>query len=136
MERPQLVGENSILEKEYNNKIMIFETDEALSTLLHTILDIQGYQTKIINEYLIPEDEEIPALILVDAGDLEKKNGLNLCYQLKQQEKFKSSKIIATSIIHDKELVLNTGADLYLPKPYEIPQLIKWVNEFIKEFNM
>ena len=39
-------------------------------------------------------------------------------------------------IIHDKELVLNTGADLYLPKPYEIPNLIKWVNEFIKEFNL
>ena len=136
MERPQIVGENSIFEREYNNKIMIFETDEALSTLLHTILNLQGYQTKIIDKYAIPEDEEIPALIVVDAGDLEKKNGLNLCYQLKQQEKFKSSKIIATSIIHDKELVLNTGADLYLPKPYEIPQLIKWVNEFIKEFNM
>ena len=136
MERPQISGEDSIQEKEYNNKIMIFETDEALSTLLNTILNLQGYQTKIVNEYAIPEDEEIPALIVVDAGDLEKKNGLNLCYQLKQQEKFKSSKIIATSIIHDKELVLNTGADLYLPKPYEIPQLIKWVNEFIKEFNM
>jgi hypothetical protein len=22
-----------------------------------------------------------------------------------------------------------------LPKPYEVPQLIKWVNEFIKEYN-
>lgn len=136
MERPKISGEDSILEREYNNKIMIFESDEALSTLLNTILNLQGYQTKIINEYQIPEDSDVPALIVVDAGDLEKKNGLNLCYQLKQQDKFKASKIIATSIIHDKELVLNTGADLYLPKPYKIPQLIKWVNEFIKEFNM
>lgn len=136
MERPKIAGEDSILEKELNNKILIFETDEALGILLNTILNLQGYQTRTVNEYEIPETDEIPALIIVDAGDLEKKNGLNLCYKLKQQEDFKHSKIIVTSIIHDKELVLNTGADLYLPKPYEIPHLIKWVNEFIKEFNM
>lgn len=135
IERPKISAQNSILEKEYNNRIMIFETDEALSVLLNTILNLQGYQTEIINEYKIPQEKNIPALIIVDAGDLEKRNGLNLCYQLKQQDDFKNSKIIVTSIIHDKELVLNTGADLYLPKPYEIPNLIKWVNNFIKEFN-
>jgi len=135
MERPKIEGQNSILEKEYNNKIFIFETDEALSILLNTILNIQGYETKIINDYSIPQDNEIPALIIVDAGDLEKKNGLNLCYKLKQTNEYKNSKIIVTSIIHDKELVLNTGADLYLPKPYEIPHLIKWTDSFVKEFN-
>lgn len=135
-ERPKISGEDSVLEPVFNNKILIYETDEALSILLNTILNLQGYTTEIINEYTIPEDDTIPALIIVDAGDLEKKNGLNLCYKLKQEERFKKSKIIVTSIIHDKELVLNTGADLYLPKPYEITQLIKWVNEFIEEFNM
>ena len=135
-ERPKISGEDSVLEPVFNNKILIYETDEALSILLNTILNLQGYTTEIINEYKIPEDDTIPALIIVDAGDLEKKNGLNLCYKLKQEERFKKSKIIVTSIIHDKELVLNTGADLYLPKPYEITQLIKWVNEFIEEFNM
>lgn len=135
IERPKICAENSILEKEYNNKVVIFETDEALSILLNTILKLQGYETEIINEYEIPESREIPALIIVDAGDLEKKNGLNLCYKLKQHEEYKNAKIIVTSIIHDKELILNTGADLYLPKPYEIPHLIKWVDSFIKEFN-
>ena len=136
MERPQISGTDSIQEREYNNKILIFETDEALSILLNTILNLQGYKTTVVNEYKIPEENEIPALIIIDAGDLDKKNGLNLCYKLKQEEPYKNSKIIVTSIIHDTELVLNTGADLYLPKPYEIPNLIKWVNEFIKEFNL
>lgn len=135
MERPKIEGQDSVFEKEYNNKILIFETDEALGILLNTILNLQGYQTQIISEYTIPEQDEIPAIIIVDAGDLEKKNGLNLCYKLKQQNNYKNSKIIVTSIIHDKELVLNTGADLYLPKPYEIPHLIRWVDNFIKEFN-
>ena len=83
----------------------------------------------------LPKKKELPALIIIDAGDLEKRNGLNLCYKLKQHKDFQNSKIIVTSIIHDKELVLNAGADLYLPKPYEISNLIKWVDLFIKEFN-
>lgn len=135
IERPKIEGENSVFEKAYNNNIFIFETDEALSILLNTILNLQGYKTKIINEYKMPENDEIPALVIIDAGDLEKKNGLNLCYKIKQQKEFQNTKVIVTSIIHDKELVLNTGADLYLPKPYEIPNLIKWVDSFIKEFN-
>ena len=50
-------------------------------------------------------------------------------------EKYKNTRVIVTSIFHDKETILNSGADLYLPKPYEVPQLIKWVELFIKEFN-
>lgn len=135
IERPKIEGVDSVENKEYNNKILIYETDEALSVLLNTIFQLQGYDTKLFNEYSIPEKDYNPALIIVDAGDLEKKNGLNLCYSLKQNETFKDSKIIVTSVIHDKELVLNTGADLYVPKPYEIPNLVKWVNKFIKEYN-
>lgn len=134
IERPQISAENSVIEKEYNNKVLIFETDEALSVLLNTILKLQGYETEIINNYKMPK-KNIPALIIIDAGDLEKRNGLNLCYKLKQHKNFQNSKVIVTSIIHDKELVLNAGADLYLPKPYEISSLIKWVDIFIKEFN-
>lgn len=134
IERPQISAENSVIEKEYNNKVLIFETDEALSVLLNTILKLQGYETEIVNNYKMPK-KNIPALIIIDAGDLEKRNGLNLCYKLKQHKNFQNSKVIVTSIIHDKELVLNAGADLYLPKPYEISSLIKWVDIFIKEFN-
>lgn len=135
IERPKLSADDSVIEKEYNNRVLIFETDEALSVLLNTILNLQGYETKIIDNYNMPKKKELPALIIIDAGDLEKRNGLNLCYKLKQHKDFQNSKIIVTSIIHDKELVLNAGADLYLPKPYEISNLIKWVDLFIKEFN-
>ena len=136
MDRPKISAENSIISKEYNNNIYIYETDEALSSLLYTILSLQGYNAKVMPSYKSPSKKDAPALFIVDAGDLEKKNGLNLCYKLKKDSDFAKSKIIVTSVIHDKELVLNTGADLYLPKPYEIPALIKWVDVFIKEFNM
>ena len=135
IDRPKISAQDSVQDPVYNNNIMIFETDDALSTLLSTILNIQGYQTKVIEEYEIPENIQAPALIIVDAGNIEKQNGLNLCYKLKSTQEFKNTKIIVTSIIHDKELVLNTGADLYLPKPYEISNLIKWVDNLIREYN-
>lgn len=135
MERPKIEGQDSVIEKEYNNRILIYETDESLSLLLNTILNLQGYETKVFNEYQMPDENLSPAIIIIDAGDVEKKNGLNLCYALKQNTNYSNTKIIVTSIIHDKQLVLNTGADLYMPKPYEITKLIKWVNELMKEFN-
>lgn len=135
IDRPKISGKASFYEKLYNNKIYIYETDAALSTLLHTILTLQGYDVYIKQTFRLPAKADIPALFIIDAGDLGKKNGLNLCYKIKNNENLKNSKIIVTSIIHDKELVLNTGADLYLPKPYEIPALIRWVDNLIKEFN-
>ncbi len=135
-DRPKISGENSVEKREFNNKVIIYETDSALSTLLHTILNLQGYNAQIMTSYRLPKKLDIPALFIVDAGDLQKKNGLNLCYKLKNDPNFAKSKIIVTSVIHDKELVLNTGADLYLPKPYEIPALIRWVDGLIKEFNL
>ncbi len=135
IDRPKISSPNSIEQKTYNKDIYIYESDEALSTLLHTILNLQGYNAKIMTSYKLPPKSDIPAIIIIDAGDLEKKNGLNLCYKIKKEQKFNKSKVIVTSIIHDKELVLNTGADLYLPKPYEIPTLIKWVDSLLNEFN-
>lgn len=135
IDRPKISGVSSVAEKLYNNKIFIYETDDALATLLHTILTLQGYNVNIAKSYKIPKQADIPALIIIDAGDLKKKKGLDFCCKLKNDSFACKSKIIVTSIIHDKELVLNTGADLYLPKPYEIPSLIKWVNSLVEEYN-
>ena len=127
IERPKISAENAILHKEYNRKISIIESDEAMYLLLTTILKLQGFD--------IVDKDEAPAIIILDAGDEESKDGLILCSQLKQDEKYLNTKIIITSVFHDKETVLNSGADLYLPKPYELPQLIKWVEMFLREFN-
>ncbi len=119
IERPRISGENSV---QINNKIVIIEEDEAMSLLLRTILDLQGYE--IINSL-----ETIPALVIIDAGTNLK--GLELCKKLRENPDFGRTKIIVTSTLHDKELILNTGADLYIPKPYEISNIIKWVETIL-----
>ena len=127
IERPKISAENSVIEKEYNNKVCIIESDEAMKLLIRTILELQGFD--------IVEEEQLPAVIILDAGDVNSQKGLTICKDFRQNEIYANTKIIVTSIFHDKETILNCGADLYLPKPYEVPQLVKWVETFIKEFN-
>jgi DNA-binding response OmpR family regulator len=104
IERPRISGEAAALE--VNNRVAIFEKDEALLTLLTTILELQGYEVS----------NENPAVVILDAEE-----GLG------RIKDFGSAKVIVTSIFHDKERILSAGADLYLPKPYEPAHLIRWV---------
>lgn len=133
MERAKISAQDSILEKSYNKKISIFETDEAMTLLLRTILEMQGYE--VMTSDVFSESDDIPAIIILDAGNSEDKKGLEICRKIKNNVKYKDTKLIITSIYHDKELVLDTGADLYLPKPFEISSLVKWVEVFMKEVN-
>ncbi len=128
VDRPKLSGENSIQNEKFNNKIAVFEKDEALSLLLKTTLELQGYDVISTLEEI---ENTCPSILLIDSGDDMK--GLELCRQLKNTREFYNAKIIATSVQHDKTMVLNSGADLYIPKPYEISTIIKWVEYFVNQ---
>ncbi len=133
IERPQISGETSE-QTGVNKRIVISEKDEALTLLLKTILDLQGYQAEVLTDAsAIVNAPEPPALIILDAGELETLEGISHCKNIKNDVRFAVSKVILTSILHDKELILNCGADLYLPKPYELSSLIKWVDTLLKE---
>ena len=131
IERPQLQGE--ITENSPAKNIVISENDDALRTLLKTILELQGYSVQCTNS---PDEIftiEKPELIILDAGESTDLSGLETCKSIKNNNNFMTTKIILTTVLHDKELVLNCGADVYLPKPYEITSLIKWVENLLND---
>lgn len=144
IERPKISAIGAIFDREFNNKVWILEEDEALSLLLSTAIELQGYEVETLSNTqtigtLASSDISFsyaPAVIVIDAGSAETMLGLDICKNLKEDERFINSKIIVTSVLHDKELVLNSGADLYLPKPYELLTLMNWIKTFIKEFNL
>ncbi len=138
VERAKLSADNAVLNKTYNNKILIIEPDEALNYLLSTTAKMQGYETAATQDYdsamtLVKSFE--PALIVLDAGDSETLKGLDLCKKIKAEEKSKNTKIVLSTIVHDKKMVLNAGADLYLPKPYELLGIFNWIEKLIQDFN-
>lgn len=130
-ERPRITGENSVYD-EVNKKVCIIEDDEAMTILLTTILDLQGYEVSVAKS-LEELENVIPALIILDAGNVDELNGLKLCQQIRENSNYDRTKLIVTSILHDKELILTAGADLYIPKPYEISNLVKWVEKLLNQ---
>ncbi len=138
VERAKLSAQDAVLDKDFNNKILIIEPDEALSFLLKTTGEMQGYEVAASNEYdsafvLLKSFE--PAIVVLDAGDAGSLKGLDLCKKIKKDKKFKNVKIVLSTVVHDKKLVLNAGADLYLPKPYELLNIFNWIENLVKEFN-
>ncbi len=130
-ERPRITGENSVYD-EVNKKVCIIEDDEAMTILLTTILDLQGYEVSVAKS-LEELENVIPALIILDAGNVDELKGLKLCQQIRKNSNYDRTKLIVTSILHDKELILTAGADLYIPKPYEISNLVKWVEKLLNQ---
>mgnify|MGYP002523950598 CR=1 FL=1 len=126
VDRPKITGVTDSNIK-YNKKIVILEKDEAMELLLRTTLELQGY------DVLTSAEDDAPAMFIIDTGDNMDK--LELCSKIKNNPVFVHSKIIVTSNYHDKSAILNTGADLYLPKPYEISTLVKWIEYFMREIS-
>lgn len=138
VERAKISADNAVLNRDYNNKILILEPDEALNYLLKTTGEMQGYQVVSAQDYDIAMNlvkTFDPALIVLDAGEVDTLKGLELCRKLKKDEKYKGIKIVLSTIVHDKKMALNAGADLYLPKPYELLGIFGWIERLVKEFN-
>ncbi len=130
---------NECIEKsDYNNFVAIIEPDESLCFLLSTTAQMQGYKTE---QYAYTDDLETkfcsdpPAVLIMDVGDLETREGLELCKKIKSGKCLSSIKIILTSNIHNKEEILNSGADIYLPKPYDLLTIYSWVSKLVKDYN-
>ena len=138
VERPKISADNAVEEKEKNNNILIAEPDEALSILLEATARLQGYNVKVVNEFDEIYDaitQYNPAVIILDAGNSETLKGLEVCRKLKFELQNIKSNIIFTTTLHDKEMVLNAGADLYLPKPYELSVIFGWIKKFNDNYN-
>ena len=135
LERPKLSGNDSIENSRYNNNILIIEPDEALSMLLSSTLELQGYEVTALNTF--DDFDEINfgnyALVLVESGDKEDYKGLQICKKIKTENP--KVKVIVSNIYHDKEAVLDVMADLYLPKPYELSVLFKFIHDLVKDYN-
>ncbi len=133
-ERLKLTG-HVVAEPERLKKILIVEEDAALAFLLKSTLEMQGYviETCINNvEAKVSLEKDQADLLLIDPAIHGELKGWDLCKWIRETDPLKQMFIISMSSIHDREQALNAGADLYLPKPFEISSLFTWVDRFLK----
>ena len=126
IERIKLSGDGSIVEDKPNKSIYIKEKDDSLNYLIRTALELQGYD--ILSEL---NETSQPSVIIMDSGD--DLSELELLRKIRTIPNLSETRIIVTSTVHNKSAILDSGADLYLPKPYELSDLIRWVEYFIRK---
>jgi DNA-binding response OmpR family regulator len=118
--------------------ILVLETDAALAYLLKLTLEMEGYDVDVVSGI---EDargilaEKAPAhrtnLVILDALIHSEEDGLTLADEIHQH--YPAIKIICTSSLHNRQRVLQAGADLYLPKPFELSNLFSWIHRLLPE---
>jgi DNA-binding response OmpR family regulator len=136
-DRLRLGGSQTQPEKQ-RPSLLVLETDAALAFLLKTTLEMEGYAVEMVNTIDDARDslqEHRPPnelnLVILDALVNEEEAGLVLAGEIRQQ--YPEISIICTSSLHNRQRVLQAGADLYLPKPFELSSLFSWVHRLLQE---
>ncbi len=130
IDRIRLQGETIENKK---NKVLIFEQDSALSYLLKNICEMNDIEATIaldLKDFNKLYAAFQPNLVVLDWGNKEKSNSLELASKISKD----NIKIIFTSSFLNKKEILKAGADLYLPKPYEVNDMLNWIKKFLNWF--
>lgn len=137
-ERPQLSGTpgtitEAVPDLRGQKSILVLESDAALAYLLKTTLEMEGYAvevTSVVEEARQMLAERTHHLLLIDALLNGGENGLD--FMRETRENFADTRILCISSLHNRDKVLRAGADLYLPKPFELLSLFSWTARLLQ----
>ena len=118
-------------------KILIVEDDAGISDFVIPELEHEGYTTCLAvtgREALAKFEEEKPDLILLDIM-LPELNGLEVLRRIRAVSTVPVILETARSETIDKINGLNLGADDYIPKPFEIEELLARINALFRRMN-
>lgn len=119
-----------------SERILIVEDSPTAMLQITTILQGKGYELLHAvdgEEALQKAVDKLPHLIVLDII-LPKKNGFQVCRQLKTATQTQEIKILMlTSKIQESDRFwgLKQGADDYMTKPFEAGDLLKKVDELL-----
>ena len=117
-------------------RILIADDEEDVVVALKFTLEKEGYECLTAydgKEALDKAKKDNPDLIVLDIM-MPKLNGYEVSRLLKFDAKFKQIPIImltARTQAKDKEIGQETGADVYITKPFEMDALVSTVNNML-----
>ncbi|NWF91295.1 MAG: response regulator [Syntrophaceae bacterium] len=119
-------------------KILVVDDEPDLVETVRFPLEIEGFNVLVSyngEDALNLARKENPDLILLDLM-LPKLDGYKVCRLLKFDEKYKHIPIImltAKTQEKDKVLGMETGADEYVTKPFDMDELMKKVKQYLNK---
>lgn len=144
IDTPQLSGEQVTISRA-DFPVLVVESDAAMAFLLQTTLQMDGYPVEAVSSAEEAREKLNNAiasgkpvrLVILDAilsgdqwHDTVTLSGLHLCHYIK--ETYPHTRVVCTSTLHQRETVLRAGADLYLPKPFDMRSLFIWVERLLR----
>lgn len=110
----------------YKPKILIVEDDPAISNLIRTTLELQGYQFQMAQtgvEALAIEVSYAPDVMILDLG-LPDMDGVDIIRKIRGWSNLPIIVVSARMEDRDKVEALDAGADDYLTKPFSIEEFL------------
>jgi DNA-binding response OmpR family regulator len=138
--RPQVekpTGGAIVAEIQRTTRILVVEPDGAMACLLQETLALEGYYVQVTSSaddaLELARYEPRPDLILLESNLTGRKmDGWKLCRALKSDEELSRIWIVMATSHPDQSLALEAGADLYLPKPFDMPSLLNEVSLLLR----
>jgi len=115
-------------------KILVVEDDESTVLFLKPELEHEGFETVVAMDGRVALEKfesEKPDLILLDVM-LPELNGIEVLRRIRKTSNVPVLLVTARNETIDKVSGLNTGADDYISKPFEIDELLARVNAVLR----
>jgi len=109
-----------------SGRILVVEDDEAIADVVRRALRQEGHEVRAAAdgvEALDLADEFIPDLVVLDLG-LPRLDGVEVCRRLRAESDVPILILTARSETEDRVEGLDSGADDYLVKPFELSELL------------
>ncbi len=124
---------NHLEEVKKTFRILVIEPDGAMACLLQETLSLEGYVVQVTSSadeaFELVHGEAPPDLILMESNLADRQmDGWKLCRSLKNDEELRHICLVMVTSHPDQSLALEAGADLYLPKPFEMSILLNEVS--------
>ena len=119
----------------HSTTVLVVEDDRDLVSVLQRMLTMEGYTVRTASDaatgMALALDLE-PDLVIIDIG-LPDRSGMDMTRELRDRG-FRAPMLMLTArtSVSDKVSGLDAGADDYLPKPFEYPELLARVKALLR----
>ncbi len=112
-------------------KVLVIDDDPTMVTLLHTLLELEGYQVATVEDWADVAGAAMkanPDVVLMDYF-LPGTDGGKVLMALRSTPEYEHLRIIMTSGMNREDECLEAGADAFFLKPYSPEHLLETIRE-------